>query len=117
MNRTSNRKKLRALLQLTGQPGFGKRPIPLHGLFRSLQEGGDFLDIFLSDPSLCRLYLGFSKLDPETAESLRKTVAMPRLKAYAHVLDFFGAMFEIRNGKAVAPGCFFGVDCVVLKKP
>src|SRR5262249_16851045 len=30
--------------------------------------------------------------------------AMPRLRAYAHVLDFFGAMFEIRNGKAVLPG-------------
>ena len=29
---------------------------------------------------------------------------MQRLKAYAHVLDFFGGMFEIRNGKAVVPG-------------
>jgi hypothetical protein len=29
---------------------------------------------------------------------------MPRLRAFAHVLDFFGAMFEIRNGKAVVPG-------------
>ena len=27
-----------------------------------------------------------------------------RLKAYAHVLDFFGGMFEIRDGKAVVPG-------------
>ena len=27
-----------------------------------------------------------------------------RLKAFAHVLDFFGGMFEIRNGKAVVPG-------------
>ena len=29
---------------------------------------------------------------------------MPRSAAYAHVLDFFGGMFEIRNGKAVVPG-------------
>ena len=27
-----------------------------------------------------------------------------RLKAYSHVLDFFGGMFEIRDGKAVVPG-------------
>lgn len=68
------------------------------------KENGDFLEAFLGDPAMCRLYLGLSKLDPETAEDLRKTVAMPRLKAYAHVLDFFGAMFEIRNGKAIVPG-------------
>jgi hypothetical protein len=27
-----------------------------------------------------------------------------RIKAYAHVLDFFGGMFEIRDGKAIVPG-------------
>lgn len=68
------------------------------------KDSGEFIDIFLSDPSLCRLYLGFAKLDPATAEALRKAVSMQRLKAYAHVLDFFGGMFEIRNGKAVVPG-------------
>ena len=68
------------------------------------KEGTDFLDVFLADPSLCRLYLGLSKLDRDTAAALRKAVPMPRLKAYAHVLDFFGAMFEIRNGKALVPG-------------
>ena len=65
---------------------------------------GQFIDYFLSDPSLCRLYLGLSKLDPETAEELRKQMPAPRLKLYAHVLDFFGGMFEIRDGKAVVPG-------------
>ncbi len=68
------------------------------------KESGDFLESFLGDPAMCRLYLGLSKLDSETAEELRKAVPMPRLKSYAHVLDFFGAMFEIRNGKAVVPG-------------
>ena len=29
---------------------------------------------------------------------------MQKIRAYAHVLDFFGGMFEIRNGKAVVPG-------------
>lgn len=68
------------------------------------KEGAEFIDVFLSDPSLCRLYLGFSKLDPVTAEALRKASTMQRLKAYAHVLDFFGGMFQIRDGKAVVPG-------------
>ncbi len=68
------------------------------------KESGDFIEAFLGDPAMCRLYLGLSKLDAETADELRKAVAMPRLKAYAHVLDFFGSMFEIRNGKAVVPG-------------
>jgi len=65
---------------------------------------GEFIDYFISDPSLCRLYLGLSKLDPQTAEELRKAIPAPRLKVYGHVLDFFGAMFQIRDGKAIVPG-------------
>ncbi len=65
---------------------------------------GQFVDYFLSDPSLCRLYLGLSKLDPETADQLRKAIPAQRLKTYAHVLDFFGGMFLIRDGRAVVPG-------------
>ncbi len=63
-----------------------------------------FIDYFLSDPALCRLYLGLSKLDPITAGELKSGVPVQRLKAFAHVLDFFGGMFEIRDGKAVVPG-------------
>ncbi len=68
------------------------------------EKGSEFIDNFLSDPSLCRLYLGFSKLDRETAAELRKAMPAARIKAFAHVLDFFGGMFEIRGGKAVIPG-------------
>src|SRR5262249_4479684 len=68
------------------------------------EKDADFIDAFLSQPAMCRLFLGLSKLDRETAEELRKAVAMTRLRAYAHVLDFFGGMFEIRGGKAVLPG-------------
>jgi hypothetical protein len=68
------------------------------------EKDADFIDAFLGEPSMCRLYLGLSKLDAETAEALKKAVPMQRLRAYAHVLDFFGAMFEIRGGKAVVPG-------------
>jgi hypothetical protein len=31
-------------------------------------------------------------------------VTVTRLKAYSHVLDFYGGMFEIRDGKAMVPG-------------
>lgn len=64
----------------------------------------DFIDFFIGDPAVCRMYLGMSKLDPPTADAIRKSVAPQRLRAFAHVLDFYGGMFEIRNGKAMVPG-------------
>ncbi len=64
----------------------------------------EFVDYFVSDPSLARLYVGISKIDPETAEILRAAMPAARFKLFAHVLDFFGAMFRIRDGKAVVPG-------------
>src|SRR5216684_6371436 len=68
------------------------------------KQGAEFIDSFLGDPSMCRLYLGLSKLDPLTAEELRKSTTVPRIRAYAHVLDFYGGMFRVRNGKAIVPG-------------
>lgn len=65
---------------------------------------GEFIDTFLLDPGLCRLYLGMAKLDPETAEALRAGIAAQRLRALANVLDFFGGNFELRQGKAIVPG-------------
>ena len=70
---------------------------PEYWLSAKEKGSGEFIDAFLSDPSLCRLYLGLSKLDPETAEELRKAMPVQRLRAYSHVLDFFGGMFEIRE--------------------
>ena len=68
------------------------------------KDSGDFLDALLGDPSLARFYLGMAKLDRTTADQLKAGVAMPKLRAYAHVLDFFGGLFEIQNGRAVVPG-------------
>ena len=68
------------------------------------KSAGEFIDYFISDPSLCRLYLALSKLDPDTAQALRDAAPAPQLKIYAHVLDFFGTMFEMRDGKALVPG-------------
>jgi hypothetical protein len=68
------------------------------------QQGGEFIDALISDPSLCRFYLAMAKPDPATAEELRKNIPAARLRAFAHVVDFFGSMFEIRDGRAVVPG-------------
>ena len=68
------------------------------------KDTANFIENFISDPSVCRLYLGFSKLDTNTAEAMKKVAGLTRLKAYSHVLDFFGGMFEIRDGKALVPG-------------
>ncbi len=68
------------------------------------KDAPEFIDAFLSDPSLCRFYLGMAKLDRDTADAMKKDIPMARLRAYAHVLDFYGGMFQIRSGKAIVPG-------------
>ena len=68
------------------------------------RQGGEFIDTFLGDPSVCRLYLALAKLDPAVSEQLRKDTTVQKIRAYAHVLDFYGGMFQIRDGKAVVPG-------------
>lgn len=65
---------------------------------------GEAIDAFLNDPALCRLYLGLVKLDPATAEEVRKAMPVQRVRAFAHVFDFFGGMFRLRDGKVIVPG-------------
>ena len=77
---------------------------PDYWLSAKEKQSGEFIDAFLGDPSLCRLYLGLSKLDPVTSGELRKNTTVQRIRAYAHVLDFYGGMFRVRNGKAIVPG-------------
>lgn len=77
---------------------------PEYWLSSTKEKPGEFIDTLLGDPSLCRFYLGMSKLDPPTALEMKKAIAANRLKAYSHVIDFFGGNFQIRNGKAVYPG-------------
>jgi hypothetical protein len=77
---------------------------PEYWLTSKDRQGVEYIDTFLGDPSLCRLYLGLSKLDPITAEEIRKNTTVQRIRAYAHVLDFYGGMFRVRNGRALVPG-------------
>lgn len=62
------------------------------------------IDMFLGDPSVSRLYVALAKLTPETGDAIRNATGARRLKAFAHVLDFFGALFEVRQGRAIVPG-------------
>ena len=69
-------------------------------------QGGDLLDAFLNDPSLCRLYLAMTKLDPATADEIRKGVPSTRLRIFAHVIDFFGGTrpsCEPKNSATTTP--------------
>jgi len=68
------------------------------------KDNAEFIDYFLNDPTLCRLYSALSALDPDTADQIRKDMPAQKAKVYAHVLDFFGGMFEIRGGKVTPPG-------------
>ena len=67
-------------------------------------EHPDFIEAFASDPGLCRLYLGLSHLDHTTAEVLKAQMPAERMRVYAAVLDFYGSMYQVRNGAAVVPG-------------
>ena len=77
---------------------------PEYWLSAKEKQSGEFIDAFLGDPALCRLYLGLAKLDPETAEEVRQKLPVTRIRAFAHVFDFFGGMFRIRDGKVTVPG-------------
>jgi hypothetical protein len=77
---------------------------PEYWLSAREKQGGEFIDSFLSDPGLCRLYLGMFKLDPVTADEVRRALSVQRIRAFAHVFDFFGGMFKVRDGKAIVPG-------------
>ncbi len=70
----------------------------------SRRAQASFLDTFIDDPGLARLYVALYNLHRPTAEALRAAVPVDRLKDYAHVLDFFAAMFEVRDGVAILPG-------------
>ena len=41
------------------------------------RDAPNFIDSFIADPALCRLYLGLSKLDRETAEALQEAIRVP----------------------------------------
>ncbi len=89
---------------------YGPTPVPVlydaRYWMSAANNGGnrDFLDAFMSEPALCRLYLGLSHLDDQVAETLRRQMPAERLRLYANVLDFYGGMLRIENGSVAVPG-------------
>ena len=72
---------------------------------KNLRENSrDFLESMLFDPSIARLYWAFSRLDVETAKSLKDSVGLSKLLPYAAVLDFYGRELCISNGSVIVPG-------------
>ena len=68
------------------------------------ENSRDLLNTILYDPSIARLYWAFSRLDLDTAASLKDSVGLPKLLPYAGVLDFYGRELCISNGSVVVPG-------------
>ncbi len=88
---------------------FGPTRLPVlfgrdYWLGAARRERGDFIETFIDEPVLARLYVAMYNLHRPTAEALRGAATVDRLADYAPVLDFFGAMFEVRDGRAVTPG-------------
>ena len=67
-------------------------------------KGRDPLDQFLDDKDTARLYYAVSKLDSVTAETLRQSPGLPRLRDIAATLDFYGTSFSLENGRVIMPG-------------
>ena len=42
------------------------------------KEPGEFIDVFIADPSICRLYLGISKLDPRDSRGAAQERSLSR---------------------------------------
>ena len=64
---------------------------------------GNFVDMLLANPIMARLYVALDKIHRPTALALREKIDSERLLDFANVLDFFGGMFELKDGKVVVP--------------
>lgn len=64
----------------------------------------ELVDFLVHDPGLARLYWALSRMDVETAKSLRRSPGLTKLLPYAPLLDFFGSQISIRSGRVAVPG-------------
>ena len=68
------------------------------------QEKRDLLESLLYEPQLARLYWAVSRIDPETAEVLKRNLGLAKLLPLAPVLDLYGSQLCVRNGSVILPG-------------
>jgi hypothetical protein len=64
----------------------------------------DLLDVLLGDQRFAGLYWAFSRLDPETATVLQRSVGLVNLLPYASVLEYYGTQISVRSGRVLVPG-------------
>jgi len=64
----------------------------------------DLTDALINDPSIARLYWALSRLDPETRNTLQRSLGLWKLAPFAAVLDFYGPQICIRSGRVIVPG-------------
>ncbi len=67
-------------------------------------QPSQWIDAFLDDRLLARLYLALSRLETKTVDVLTNSPGIEKLKASSAVLDFFGGMFRVENGRVAVPG-------------
>ncbi len=64
----------------------------------------DFVETFMRDPVLARLYWALARSDAHTRLVLRDSIGLGRLLPYAATLDFYGSHICIRSGRVIVPG-------------
>ncbi len=86
---------------------YSVRPVRVPVLFAPnawTKSGANWVEAFLEDRLLTRLYLAMSRLEGPTAELLYRSPGIDKLKPVSPVLDFFGTMLKVENGRVVVPG-------------
>jgi hypothetical protein len=68
------------------------------------ENSKDLLDTILNSSAVARLYWAFSRLDPQTTQSLEQSVGISSLLPYGAVLDFYGKGLCISGGRVLVPG-------------
>jgi len=80
-------------------------PSDWSSLARDASTGkGEMLDAILHNPPIARLYFAMSRMDPDTALALRRTVGLDKLLPHGPALAFYGGQLAIRSGRVVVPG-------------
>lgn len=67
-------------------------------------SNAELLDTLLENPTISRLYFGMSRMDPDTADLLRRSPGLERLLPYGPALSFYGGQLAIRSGRVIIPG-------------
>jgi hypothetical protein len=68
------------------------------------ENSKDLLDTILTDPAVARLYWAFSRIEPETAAFLRRSLGVRKLLPYDAVLDFYGRALCVSGDRINVPG-------------